>query len=66
MNTNSTYTITNEMKGTPIREGITFEEAKKFVFAKMSKNNFNPTCLADYRITDTVTGEYLPLQYVKF
>ena len=64
MNTNSTYTISNEQKGINVKENISFAEAKAFAFRKLSANNFKPTTLTDYRITDNATGEYLPLQHL--
>lgn len=64
MNTNSVYRITNEQTGAEVRNSISFPDAKKFVFQKLSKNKFDTTCLADYRITDIATGDYLPLQHL--
>lgn len=66
MKTDSIYTINNKQTGKLVKSGMTFQEVKRLVFNKMSRNNFNDVCLVDYQVVDEANGDYLPLQHIHY
>lgn len=63
MNTNSTYTIEHDSKGT-IYKGLTFSEVRSKTFAILSCRNFDRTYLADYIVIDEATKEKMPMSNI--
>ena len=58
----TTYKIINETKGITVKENVTAEQCKEWIFNKLSKNNFKESVLWDYVIGNSDNTELIPVR----
>ena len=58
----TTYKIINETKGITVKENVTAEQCKEWIYNKLSKNNFKESVLWDYVIGNSDNTELIPVR----
>ena len=58
----TTYKIINITKGITVKENVTAEQCKEWIFNKLSKNNFKESVLWNYVIGNSDNAGLIPVR----